>query len=87
MKRVTTITLLLFAGLTVGGLFLLRRARRTAPPRTAPHDPAAVRALSPVDRLQGCLKFDARTDYRLDPATKKKLRREERRQEPWEERN
>lgn len=87
MKRAMIIVLLCLAGLTVGGLFALWRAVRTAPLLPADHDMPAPKAAQPIDRLQGGMKLDARTDYTLDPAAKARLRREEMRQRPWEGRN
>lgn len=87
MKRPMIIALLSIAGLTAGGLFALWRAVRTAPLLPADHDMPAPKAVQPIDRLQGSMKLDLRTDYTLDAAAKAKLRDEEMRQRPWERRN
>lgn len=79
MKRLFVISLVIFAGLTVCALLVLRHAARTASP--------APGAVQPVDQLQGSVKLDRHPDYRLDAATKAQLRREEMRQRPWEGRN
>lgn len=93
MKRMITCALIALAGLLVCGLLVLRHACRTAP--ELPDDsglPAPTgRDRLLIDRWQGDLQVDTRTDYTSDPETTKrlleKLRQEELRQRPQEGRN
>lgn len=93
MKRMTLYILVSVAGLTVCGLLVLRHACRTAPlmPPTSDLPAPPPRPLQPVDRWQGGIGVDTRTDCQPDPAATKrlmeKLRQEERRQRPLEGRN
>ena len=93
MKRMTFYLLALGAGLAVCGLLVLRHAGRTAPLMPPASDLPAPprRSPQPIDRWQGGIGVDTRTDYKPDPeATKRlmeKLRREELRQRPLEGRN
>ena len=93
MKRMTIYILASIAGLTVCGLLVLRHACRTAPlmPPTSDLPAPPQRKLQAVDRWQGGIRIDVRTDYQPDPAATKrlmeKLRQEELRQRPLEGRN
>jgi len=92
MMRMTFYILVSVAGLTVCGLLVLRHACRTTPLMPPISDlPAPPRHLQPVDRWQGGIEVDTRTDYQPDPAATKrlmeKLRQEELRQRPLEGRN
>jgi len=93
MKPMTPYILVTVAGLTVCGLLILRHACRTAPllPPTSDLPPPPQRHRQPVDRWQGDIRVDARTDYAPDAkATERlmeKLRQEELRQRPQEGRN
>lgn len=93
MKRMHLFIVAVIVGLAVCGALALRHAVRTAvtvPPVSdlpAPTPPAS----HPMDVWQAGIKPDTRTDYASDPAVTKrlmeKLRREELRQRPQEERN
>lgn len=91
MKRMTAYLLIAFAGLTVCGLLVLRHACRTEPllPGTSDLPAPPRRNVAPVDRWQGEIKVDARTNYPSEPMRRllKKLRQEEIRQRPQEGRN
>ena len=93
MKRIPLIIASFLVGLVVCGLLLLRHAVRTAVRAPSVSDlPAPTpQTPQPMDTWQAGIKADTRTDYTPDPvATKrlmKKLRREELRQRPQEERN
>lgn len=87
----TLCLLIAFCGLTACGLLVLRHACRHAPLVPATSDlPAPSRLnVAPVDRWQGGIKLDSRTDYPSKPMRNllKKLRQEEIRQRPQEGRN
>ena len=93
MKRMHLILTISAAALAVGGFLVVRHAIRTAPlvpPESDLPAPPPKKA-QPIDAWQSGIKPDMRTDYTADPAATKrhleKLRREERRQRPQEERN
>lgn len=74
------------AGLIVCGLLVLRHAMRNAapePPR-GNEDPLQVRPNQAIDDWQRGIQVDTRTDY---AGAVEKLRREEKRQRPQEQRN
>ena len=90
MNRMTLYIIIAFMGLTAGGLLLVRRACRQAPIAPAAQLPAPSRLnVTPVDRWQGEIRLDTRTDYPSKPMRNllKKLRQEELRQQPQEGRN
>ncbi len=93
MKRMLPYILIALAGLAVCGVLLLRHAVRTAgeTPASAGSGPPQPKKAPVVDRWQGGIRVDNRTDYTPDPKAKKrmeeKLRQEELRQKPWERRN
>jgi len=77
---------LLITGLVVCGLLVLRHAVRTAAPEPPPgnEDPLETRQRRSMDDWQRSIGLDPRTDY---SDALEKLRREERRQRPEEQRN
>ncbi len=91
MKRMTVYIVIALAGLTVCGLLVLRHACRTAPLLSDTSDLPALprRNVAPLDRWQGEIKVDTRTNYPSEPMRRllKKLRQEEIRQRPQEGRN
>lgn len=91
MKRMTTYLLIALAGLAVCGLLVLRHACRTAPllPDPADRPVPPRRNVAPLDRWQGEIKVDTRTNYPSGPMRQllKKLHQEEIRQRPQEGRN
>lgn len=86
MTRPRMFLSLVIAGVLVCGLLVLRHAVRTAAsePHRGNEDPAKARQLRPVDNWQRGIRLDPRTDY---TDALEKLRREERRQRPEEQRN
>ena len=93
MKRMHLIVIASVAAFAVGGFLVVRHAIRTAPlvPPESDLPAPPPRKAQPIDAWQAGIKPDTRTDYTPDPAATKrlleKLRREERRQRPLEERN
>jgi hypothetical protein len=89
MKRMMPYILMVLGGLSVCGWLVLRHAMRTAV--ELPNHPQPAAKSPAMDRWQGGIRLDPRTDYAPDPAAKKrlleKLRQEELRQQPWEGRN
>lgn len=77
---------LLITGLVVCGLLILRHAVRTAASEPPPgnEDPLEARQQRSVDDWQRSIPLDPRTGY---SDALEKLRREERRQRPEEQRN
>lgn len=77
---------LLISGLVVCGLLVLRHAVRTAAPEAPPgnEDPTETRQLRAVNDWQRGIRLDPRPDY---SSAMEKLRLEERRQRPEEQRN
>lgn len=94
MKRMNLFAIVLVAGLAVGGLLVLRHARRLPAAPPAPEQAYATRDardLRAVDAWQAGIKLDPNTDYTPDALAKRrlveKLRREEEKQRPQEGRN
>lgn len=92
MRRMLTVVAILGIGLLLVGLLALRHAIRTAPTLPAQSDlPAPQRAtVTPVDQMQSSVKLGA-TSFQADPEKSRqlmeKLRQEELRQRPQEQRN
>lgn len=86
MTRPRMFLFLVIGGVMVCGLLVLRHAVRTAAPEPPPgnEDPVKTRELQAVNDWQRGIRLDARTDY---TDAMEKLRREERRQRPEEQRN
>lgn len=79
-------TALLIAGLLACGFLVLRQARRNAASDAASihKNVSATKSLQPVDDWQRNIRLDTDTDY---SQAMEKLRQEERRQNPKEQRN
>ncbi len=77
---------LLISGLVACSLLVLRHAVRTAAPEPPPgnEDPTETRQRRTVDNWQRGIRLDSQTDY---SDAMEKLRQEERRQRPEEQRN
>jgi hypothetical protein len=86
MTRPRMFLFLFISGVLVCGLLVLRHAVRTAAPEPPPgnEDPTESRQLRAVDDWQCGIRLDTQTDY---AGAMEKLRREERRQRPEEQRN
>jgi len=86
MTRPRMFLFLVIGGVFVCGLLVLRHAVRTAEPEPRPgnEDPTETRQLRVVDDWQRGIRLDTQTDY---SNALEKLRREERRQRPEEQRN
>ncbi len=86
MTRPRMFLFLVIGGVFVCGLLVLRHAVRTAAPEPPPgnEDPTETRQLRVVDDWQRGIRLDTQTDY---AGAMEKLRREERRQRPEEQRN
>lgn len=86
MTRPRMFLFLVIGGVLVCGLLVLRHAVRTAAPEPPPgnEDPAETRQVRAVDNWQRGIRLDTRTEY---AGALEKLRQEERRQRPEEQRN
>ncbi len=84
MTQPRMFTYLLIGGVVVCGLLVLRHAVRTAAPAPDEEQRTEAQQLRPVDNWQRGIRLDAHPDY-ADAV--EKLRREERRQRPEEQRN
>lgn len=86
MTRPPMFMFLVIGGVLVCGLLVVCHAGRTAAPERPPGNEnlSEARQLRPVDNRQRGIRIDTRTDY---TDALEKLRREERRQRPEEQRN
>lgn len=94
MKRMIPYLIIGIAGLTACGWLVLRHAARTR--GDGPAAAGSEQLIKPgenqaIDRWQGGIRMDTRTDYVTEAQARKrteeKLRAEELRQKPWERRN
>lgn len=92
MKRMFTVLVIVAVGLLVVGLLVLRHGIRTAPLMPPESDLPAPPAASarPMDQLQGGVRLEPTSfqpDAERSRQLKEKLRQEELRQRPQEQRN
>ncbi len=80
----TTISVIFLLISAVAWMLLTRRPARPTPPVSPPSTPTEFK---PVNDWQRSIRLDARTNYRLDDATREEIRREGEKQRPQEGRN